>query len=68
MWDRSHSVAIIFNGEIYNYRILAEDLKKDEFKFRTKSDTEVILNLYLRDQENLLEKFEWYFCLCALGS
>jgi asparagine synthase (glutamine-hydrolysing) len=34
---------ITFNGEIYNYKELKEDLKKEGVQFRTESDTEVIL-------------------------
>lgn len=42
-------VSIIFNGEIYNYQSIRQDLTKQGFQFKTHSDTEVILNLYLRD-------------------
>ncbi|MBK6836784.1 MAG: asparagine synthase (glutamine-hydrolyzing) [Bacteroidetes bacterium] len=37
---------IVFNGEIYNYLELKEDLKNIGYSFRTESDTEVILALY----------------------
>ncbi|MBV8328647.1 asparagine synthase (glutamine-hydrolyzing) [Chryseobacterium sp.] len=37
---------IVFNGEIYNYRELKEDLISSGYQFHTKSDTEVILKLY----------------------
>ena len=39
-------VAIVFNGEIYNYKILKSGLQKEGVEFRTHSDTEVILRLY----------------------
>ncbi len=40
---------IVFNGEIYNYKTLREELQRDGRVFRTESDTEVILQLYDRD-------------------
>jgi asparagine synthase (glutamine-hydrolysing) len=42
-------IHIVFNGEIYNYLELRADLQKKGYNFRTKTDTEVIVNLY-KDQ------------------
>ena len=41
-----HNLTITFNGEIYNYRDLRESLKLRGYKFKTNSDTEVILSGY----------------------
>jgi asparagine synthase (glutamine-hydrolysing) len=38
---------IVFNGEIYNYVEIREDLKSKGYTFKTNSDTEVLLNLYI---------------------
>lgn len=40
------SIVIVFNGEIYNFKSLKRDLIKDGHKFKTKSDTEVLVHLY----------------------
>ena len=37
---------IVFNGEIFNYKELREDLEKKGIRFRTHSDTEVLVQLY----------------------
>ena len=47
MWSADRRVAILFNGEIYNFRSERERLQKAGHRFRTTTDTEVILNLYL---------------------
>ena len=44
--NETKTLWIIFNGEIYNYRKLREELKKRGSRFHTETDTEVILKLY----------------------
>ena len=46
MPSADESCHIVFNGEIYNYQALRNELKKKGYQFRTASDTEVILSLY----------------------
>ena len=46
MRDESGDLAIAFNGEIFNYVELREELRARGRRFRTSSDTEVILHLY----------------------
>jgi asparagine synthase (glutamine-hydrolysing) len=46
MWDTENKVVIVYNGEIYNYQSIREDLLQKGFQFHTQSDTEVLLNGY----------------------
>lgn len=46
MVNEDESVCISFNGEIYNYKELRNDLKKSGLYFKSNSDTEVILHAY----------------------
>lgn len=63
MWTED-GVGIVYNGEIYNYRALRADLEKSGYSFRTRSDTEVILNLYHRDGLDMVEALEGMFAIC----
>ncbi|MBC3846217.1 asparagine synthase (glutamine-hydrolyzing) [Winogradskyella echinorum] len=46
MYTDNNQIGIVFNGEIYNYRILKQQLENSGVTFKTTSDTEVILKLY----------------------
>ena len=46
MSDNEGKIWIIFNGEIYNFLELRKELEKEGIKFKSKSDTEVIIYLY----------------------
>ncbi|MFW9931019.1 MAG: asparagine synthase (glutamine-hydrolyzing), partial [Candidatus Thorarchaeota archaeon] len=54
-------VTIVFNGEIYNYKELREDLKKANFQFRTHSDTEVLLAMYEAYGYDFIKKLNGMF-------
>ena len=51
------SICIIFNGEVYNYIEIREELKQKGYKFRTGTDTEVIMNSYIEWGEDCLSRF-----------
>ncbi len=52
---------IIFNGEVYNFVELREELAKKGYAFETDSDTEVIIALYSDLQEKAVEKLRGMF-------
>ena len=52
---------ITFNGEIYNFKELRVDLKKDGYIFKTDSDTEVIINLYQKHGEKCVDYLRGMF-------
>lgn len=56
---------IVFNGEIYNYIEIREQLQQLGYKFRSKSDTEVILASYIEWGENCVNFFNgmWAFAI-----
>lgn len=52
---------IIFNGEIYNYIELKNDLIKKGYTFKTSSDTEVLMALYDAEKEDCLQLLDGMF-------
>lgn len=60
---------IVFNGEIYNYLELREELKQYGYKFNSNTDTEVILKAYNRWGEDCVHKFNgmWAFAIWNSG-
>lgn len=65
MWDASKRYCIVFNGEIFNYRELRKELEADGVSFFSASDTEVLLNLYIREKEKCLNKLNGFFSFCV---
>lgn len=61
MWDAYHQAAVVFNGEIYNFRELRDELQARGYIFRTHTDTEVLLNLYLAEGEGMLGRLNGMF-------
>ena len=61
IYNEDKSKVIIFNGEIYNFEPLREDLIKKGHTFTTKTDTEVILHGYEEYGEKILDKLRGMF-------
>ncbi len=61
IYNEDNTKVIIFNGEIYNYQELKEDLISKGHTFKTSADTEVILHGYEEYKENILMKLRGMF-------
>lgn len=57
-------ISVIFNGEIYNFIELKDELKKENIQFKTEGDTEVILKLYEKLGERFVQKLIGMFSIC----
>lgn len=62
---RGKNVTITFNGEIYNFLEIKKELVSKGYKFKSASDTEVILAAYLEWGEGCVDRFNgmWAFCI-----
>lgn len=66
--NEDKSLWIIFNGEIFNYPELREELIKKGHKFYTNSDTEIIIHLYEEYGINSLQKLNGQFAFSIWNS
>jgi asparagine synthase (glutamine-hydrolysing) len=55
---------IFFNGEIYNYRELKEELQNQGYSFKSNSDTEVVVNMYKQFGRSSLLRLKGMFAFC----
>jgi len=63
IWNEDKSIAVILNGEIYNFKELQEDLKKRGHVFQSNTDTEVIVHMYEDHGIKCLDYFNGIFGL-----
>ena len=63
MLDKSNSIVITYNGEIYNFKKLRSELVKKGYNFFSKTDTEVIINSYKHWGIDCFDKFDGMFAI-----
>ena len=68
MRSNKHNISLVFNGEIYNYLQLKQELISKGYLFKSKGDAEVILNGYLEWGDKISEKLEGMFAFAILDS
>ncbi|UCE85195.1 MAG: asparagine synthase (glutamine-hydrolyzing) [Deltaproteobacteria bacterium] len=68
MWSPDRRYVLAFNGEVYNFRRLREELEAAGERFAGNSDTEVVLRLLVREGDAALARFEGMFALALLDT
>jgi asparagine synthase (glutamine-hydrolysing) len=63
MFSSDGMLAIVFNGEIYNHRVLRKEFEAKGYRYRTRSDTETILNAYQEYGLDFVHKLLGMFAL-----
>ena len=64
IFNEDRSVAVVFNGEIYNYRALRDELRAMGHVFATGTDTEVLVHGYEAWGDAVIERLRGMFALC----
>jgi asparagine synthase (glutamine-hydrolysing) len=66
VWNETGTLAVVFNGEIYNFRELRAQLESAGHRFATRSDTEVIVHAYEAWGERCAERLRGMFAFAIV--
>lgn len=66
IFNEDRTVAVVFNGEIYNYKELKDELIKKGHRFYTTSDTEILVHLYEDNEYEFLSRLNGIFAFALL--
>jgi asparagine synthase (glutamine-hydrolysing) len=66
VWNETETIAVVYNGEIYNFRELRAELEALGHRFRTRSDTEVVVHAYESWRERCVEHLHGMFAFAVV--
>lgn len=64
-YSKDKRYVIVFNGEIFNFNNLKKELENQGVAFNSTSDTEVLLELYIKEKEACLSKLNGFFAFAV---
>jgi len=66
IWNETGTLAVVFNGEIYNFGTLRQQLEGRGHRFRTRSDTEVIVHAYEEWGDGCVDRLQGMFAFAVV--
>jgi asparagine synthase (glutamine-hydrolysing) len=66
VWNEDRTLAVVYNGELYNFRELRAELERAGHRFQSRSDTEVIVHAYEAWGEGCVQRFQGMFAFAVV--